>query len=191
MLHSVTSEHHVSDVNGVVCEQRFRLAYRHFIMPARRRSYSSRRRYGPRRSPRYVQDAIASRIQVTAETARFKIITGATINGIRRVARIDLALATPSAAAQFVFALVYVPEGINGGEQQLLLATTEAQTSLYVPEQHVLTSGTVTAGTVQRYFVPTGRSLASNDTIWLYARAHDADCTGVLDFRVSFIVAFA
>jgi hypothetical protein len=125
------------------------------------------------------------------DTARFKIVAGATINGIRRVARIDLTLATPTANAQLTFALVYVPEGITGEQQNIALATTDAQTSLYVPEQHVMTSGTVTSGTVQRYFVPTGRSLASNDTIWLYARAHDADCQGMLDFRVSFMVAFA
>jgi hypothetical protein len=130
-------------------------------------------------------------LQVGADTARFKIIAGATINGIRRVARIDLTVGSPTIAAQIAFALVYVPEGIDGSQQNIALATEGATTSLYVPEQHVMTSGTVNNGTVQRYFAPTGRSLASNDTIWLYARAHDTDSQGWLDFRVSFMIAFA
>jgi hypothetical protein len=124
-------------------------------------------------------------------TSRFPIVAGASINGIRRVARIDLTVGTPTAAAELAFALVYVPEGITATDQNINFSTTQNPVSLYVPEQHVLTSGSVTAGSHQRYFVSTGRSLASNDTIWLYARATAGDNAGLLLFRCSFLVAFA
>jgi hypothetical protein len=161
-------------------------------MPARRRSYSSRRRYGPRRSPRFVQDAVAGSIVIQGEdTFRFPIVAGANINGIRRVARIDLTIGTPAAAAAIAFVLAYVPEGINGKTQNILLSTADNQTSLYVPEQHMITSGTVTVGHMQRYYAPTGRSLASLDTIWLFCRAVSGESGGPLIFRCSFLVAFA
>jgi hypothetical protein len=90
------------------------------------------------------------------------------------------------------FALVYVPEGIKGETQDINFATKgEGITSIYVPEQHVMASGAVTFGSVQRYFVPSGRSLASNDTIWLYIRAPNNDTHGAVTFRCSFLVAFA
>jgi hypothetical protein len=161
-------------------------------MPPRGRSYSSRRRYAPRRSPRYVQDSVAG--QVTAsdgDTARFLIVAPANINGLRRVARMDLNIGSPTEAAQIAFALVYVPEGIVGGSGQINLSTANAATSLYVPEQHVLTSGSVVGGTMQRYIVPVGRSLASMDSIWLYARSYNNGSQGSLMIRASFLVAFA
>jgi hypothetical protein len=172
-------------------EPRSRLVCRHFIMPVRRRSYSSRRRYGPRRSPRYVNDAIATRIPVTQATARYKVIAGATINGIRRVARLDMTIGTPTTTGQFAFVLIYVPEGIDPDRQDMNLSAVDAQTSIYTPEQHVIASGTVTFGGVQRYFVPSGRALASNDSIYLFARAFEESSVGVLDVRISFMIAFA
>jgi hypothetical protein len=122
---------------------------------------------------------------------RYKVVAGATINGIRRVARIDMTLGTPTAAAQFAFALLYVPEGIDPTRQDLNLSADDAQTSIYTPEQHVMTSGTVTFGGVQRYYVPNGRALASNDSIYLFVRAFEDGSTGVLDVRISFMIAFA
>jgi hypothetical protein len=124
-------------------------------------------------------------------TAKWPIVAGATINGIRRIARIDLTIGTPSAGALLAFALVYVPEGITVNDQNLAFSTANNPVSLYTPEQHILTTGTVTSGAHQRYYVPGGRSLASMDTIWLFAKAAGNDNTGLIVFRCSFLVAFA
>jgi hypothetical protein len=124
-------------------------------------------------------------------TSRWPIIAGASINGIRRIARIDLTIGTPTAGAEIAFALVYVPEGITPTDQALNFSTNTNPVSLYTPEQHIIMTGTVTSGAHQRYYATGGRSLASMDTIWLFARAAATDNGGLIVFRCSFLVAFA
>jgi hypothetical protein len=158
-----------------------------FIMPVRRRAYSSRRRYAPQRSLRFVQDAVSYVLKAvpTSKASQALVVAGATVNGVRRVCRFDFSVATLT--GDCVFALVYVPEGIQIANLALNVSTDNV-TSLYVPEQHVILSG-VASPMVSRFFSYQSRSLASNDQVYLLARSL-GEGEVVLSFRCSFAVAF-
>jgi hypothetical protein len=163
--------------------------HRDFIMPVRRRAYSTRGRYSTPRGPRFVQDAIAGYIeemQGPGQTTQQMIVAGANVNGVRRVARFDLNICTNNAPVHF--ALVYIPEGIQLANASLVLSAQNQASSLYIPEQHIILSGVISSLTPSRYVSYQSRSLASGDQIYLLMRQTIADTH--VGFRCSFVVAF-
>jgi hypothetical protein len=136
---------------------------------------------------RFVQDAVSYTVKgvATDKAKSALVVAGATVNGIRRVARFDLSIDT--LAHDVLFALVYLPEGMQTDNMNLMFSE-DAAASIYVPEQHVIMSGVASVGSAGRFFSYQSRSLASGDQIYFLARAF-GDASDVY-FRCSFVVAF-
>jgi hypothetical protein len=137
---------------------------------------------------RQVCDSIhVSRIFAVDATDRAIIVPAANITGVRRIQDFTLKL---SAASPLVYALVYVPEGINAEGVSLNISEPSAATSVYTPEQHIILSGVVSGDMYPaRYFG--SRNLASGDAVYLLTRAVDAKEAGALIYTVTYYIAFA
>jgi hypothetical protein len=68
-----------------------------------------------------------------------------------------------------VWALIYVPEGINPQNIQINAADAnpEVFSSLFEPNQHVIASGVISPGQDVRLFSPLARNLNSGDCVVL------------------------
>jgi hypothetical protein len=89
-----------------------------------------------------------------------------------------------------MFALIYFPEGISTDTAALNKSTETIPTSLYSPEQHVLTSGIVRDNSLTVARSSRGRSLSNGDSVWLLARLFSAEGATSITAKVTFSIAF-
>jgi hypothetical protein len=82
-----------------------------------------------------------------------------------------------------VYALVYVPEGINAEGISLNISDPSVAASVYTPEQHIILSGCATFDMYPaRYFG--SRNSASGDSVHLRTHAVNLKEAGVLIYTV-------
>jgi hypothetical protein len=89
-----------------------------------------------------------------------------------------------------MFALIYFPEGISIDTAQLVKSTATLPTSIYTPEQHIITSGILRDSSLTLARSRRGRSLANGDSIWLLARLFEDADQIQLYAKITFAVAF-
>jgi hypothetical protein len=151
----------------------------------RRRSFARRRGYG---ISRYVTDTIAfDRELPEAATLKTCVIAPTVTAGVRKVRgfRLELTCARPC-----MFALIYFPEGIATANAELAKTVADLPTSLYTPEQHIITSGILRDSALTLARSRRGRSLANGDSIWLLARLFEEEANVQLYAKITFTVAF-
>jgi hypothetical protein len=85
---------------------------------------------------------------------------------------------------------LYFPEGISTDNAQLNKSTAQLPTSIYTPEQHIITSGILRDSSMTLARSRRGRSLANGDSIWLLARLFEDEADVQLYAKVTFAVAF-
>jgi hypothetical protein len=149
----------------------------------RRRSFR-RRSYG---ISRYVTDTVAFQKEVVEATARACIVAPTPTAGIRKVRRFRLELST---SIPTMFALVYFPEGIDPAQAILNAMAGNDPTSLYTPEQHVLTSGIIRDSVMTIARSSRGRSLSNGDQIVLLWRPFALAGNPILCAKVTYSIAF-
>jgi hypothetical protein len=151
----------------------------------RRRAFARRRGYG---ISRYVTDTIAfNRALPEASTGRVCVIAPTPTAGVRKVRgfRLELTCASPC-----MFALIYFPESIPTDNAELSKSTAVLPTSIYTPEQHIITSGILRDSSLTIARSRRGRSLANGDSIWLLARLFEDEADVQLYAKITFAVAF-
>jgi hypothetical protein len=151
----------------------------------RRRTFVRRRGYG---ISRYVTDTIAFNREIPQDaSARVCVIAPTTTAGVRKVRgfRLELTCAQPC-----MFALIYFPEGIQPTTANLAKSTADLPTSIYTPEQHIITSGILRDSSLTLARSRRGRSLANGDSIWLLARLFEDADQIQLYAKIPFAVAF-
>jgi hypothetical protein len=151
----------------------------------RRRSFARRRSYG---ISRYVTDTIAfSREIPEGQTSHVCVIAPTTTAGVRKVRgfRLELTCADPC-----MFALIYFPEGIPPLTAELAKSVADMPTSIYTPEQHIITSGILRDSSLTLARSRRGRSLANGDSIYLLARLFDDAANVQIYAKITFAVAF-
>jgi hypothetical protein len=161
-----------------------------FARRFRRRSFRRRGTFG---LSRYVTDSVAlsqklSESEPTANTSAFCIVAGIAMAGVRKVRNFRLEISCP---VNIAFALVYFTEGIAPKNAKLNESLPDSPSSLYTPEQHVMSSGICrdNALTISRAYG--SRSLANNDTIFLLVRPFATPGENVfVTARVTFAIAF-
>jgi hypothetical protein len=137
---------------------------------------------------RYVYDSICGSHAISVEgTDRAIIVPAANITGVRRVRGFTLKL---SVSLPVIYALVYVPEGINAEGISLNISDPTVATSVYTPEQHIILSGCATTDMYPvRYFG--SRNLSSGDAVYLLTRSVSATEAGAMIYTVTYYIAFA
>jgi hypothetical protein len=151
----------------------------------RRRSFARRRGYG---ISRYVTDTIAFNRPLPADSTEKVCVIAPTVTaGVRKVRgfRLELTCANPC-----MFALIYFPEGISTDTAQLVKSTALLPTSIYTPEQHIITSGILRDSSLTIARSRRGRSLANGDSIYLLARLFENADDIQLYAKITFAVAF-
>jgi hypothetical protein len=93
------------------------------------------------------------------------VIAPTTTPGVRKVRgfRLELTCAQPC-----IFALINFPEGIATETAQLNKSTGDMPSSLYTPEQHIITSGILRDSALTIARSRRGRSLANGDSVFLW-----------------------
>ena len=141
-------------------------------MPRRyyKRTRTSRKKYSVQQKA-FKFDAAAS------STTSVEIVPATTVEGMRKVKHVTVTCSTTHATPLY-WALVYVPQGTVPGA--LNVATTGDETSLYEPNQFVLTCGISdpTAGPI-RFYTPLSRNLNSGDAIYLLVANPTSDTPAV------------
>jgi hypothetical protein len=105
---------------------------------------------------------------------RLVVVPSTPVYGMRRCRNFEINLSLPPGSPDAIaWALIYVPEGI--GADQVVLRPFGTQpgdfNSLYEPNQHVITSGVLTAEQPVKSFTPVSRNLNSGDAIWIVMAA--------------------
>jgi hypothetical protein len=161
-----------------------------FARRFRRRSFRRRGTFG---LSRYVTDSIAlsqklQENEATSNTSAFCVVAGITMAGVRKVRNFRLEISCP---VNIAFALVYFPEGIAPKSAKLNESLPDSPSSLYTPEQHVMSSGICRDNTLTISRAFGSRSLSNNDTIFLLVRPFTSpgDNTFVTA-RITFAIAF-
>jgi hypothetical protein len=150
----------------------------------RRRSFARRRSYG---ISRYVTDTVALSRETIDGTQKVCVVAATPTAGIRKVRNFRLRLSCESTC---MFALVYFPEGIDPLASTLNSSPGNNPTSLYTPEQHVLTSGILDAAGITVARAARGRSLSNGDHVWLLFRPFDYDQGPPVYAKVTYAIAF-
>jgi hypothetical protein len=161
-----------------------------FARRFRRRSFRRRGTFG---LSRYVTDSIAFSqplkvSEPTSNTSCFCVVAGIAMAGVRKVRNFRLEISCP---VNIAFALVYFPEGIAPKQAKLNESVPDTPSSLYTPEQHVMTSGICRDNTMTVSKAYGSRSLANNDTIFLLCRPFVAPPENTnVTARITFSIAF-
>ena len=160
----------------------------------RKRRYQ-RRSYRPRYTGiKFVTDAVAATFAVpgpdAANVFRMPVIDATSIAGVRRTRNFRIEVVSP---VDVMFALIYFPEGINPANATLNISIAGGITSLYTPEQHIMTSGIATAGALTHASSTFGRSLSSGDKISIIGMKcvnEATDAAHKISIRVTFSITF-
>jgi hypothetical protein len=87
-------------------------------------------------------------------------------------------------------ARIYLPEGISPSNANLAKSTADMPTSIYTPEQHIITSGILRDSSLTLACSRRGRSLANGDSIYLLSRLFDDAANVQIYAKITFAVAF-
>jgi hypothetical protein len=151
------------------------------------------RRRGTFGLSRYVTDSIAlsqklSENEPTSTPAAFCVVAGIAMAGVRKVRNFRLEISCP---VNIAFVLVYSPEGIAPKNAKLNESLPDAPSSLYTPEQHVMTSGICRDNTLAISKAYGSRALSNNDTIFLLVRPFVGPGENTfVTARITFAIAF-
>jgi hypothetical protein len=100
---------------------------------------------------------------------------------------VDLDVAPNNVVA---WALVYVPEGIPAANLTVNVSAGGIPGSFYTPEQHVICQGIAMNSNGSRTSSRFGRTLASNDQVYLLVKnlgGGDASVCAIIRFAVAFL----
>lgn len=139
---------------------------------------------------KYSVEQSAQRLTVNAgANINFLIVPATGVQGMRKVKHLTISMANSDQESELnalYWALVYVPQGTAPG---ILNVGTSATTSLYEPNQFVLSCGVVdfSAGP-QRIRTPLARNLNSGDAIYLLLANPSATVNANVDSVVRYAI---
>jgi hypothetical protein len=140
-----------------------RLRRRRFSRPVRTARYSS--------ETTHIYDLLTI-IQGQAPTVPALLVPGSNAQGVRKAKNLTVKFVTTTLHVPLIFAVVYVPEGVNPGTLTLSVGTPSAPLSLYEPAQNVIMYGQLVTQpqSPQQFHTRLARNLQSNDSIYLLLR---------------------
>jgi hypothetical protein len=99
----------------------------------------------------------------------FLLVPSSSVQGTRKVKNITLKFISTPLRVPLIFAVVYVPEGVDIERLTLGKGTADAPVSLYEPAQNVIMHGQFVTQALgpQVFHTRLARNLQSNDAIWL------------------------